>query len=248
MKRMIALASVLLGALAFSGCATMHARPPAGATHIGDIPRDERGSQPDVRLPDITVLDRTTTPATEPRTWTADPAVPLNAQPARLAGSAPQGGRTAERRNAMHPWEVAISGAGSNDEDFNAGGGTVAASLGYYFTEVFELSVRQLVSFQDPGKGVSDLWNGATRVAADLHFPIDHVVPYVGAQFGWVYGDTVNETLVAGPEGGLKVYVKEDVFFQAAIEYAFFFEDSDSLDDAFDKGQILYTLGFGIRF
>ena len=145
-------------------------------------------------------------------------------------------------------WELTLSGVGGNDEDFDAGGGQLAVGVGYFFTEALELSVRQNLSFSDPGPGIRDAWNGVSRIAVDVQ-PFRSVVsPYIGAHFGWIYGDTVNESLEAGPEAGLKVYVNEGAFVQAAVEYQFFFDDQDSLSDAFEKGQFIYVLGLGAKF
>ena len=63
-----------------------------------------------------------------------------------------------------------------------------------------------------------------------------------------MYGDAVEDTWVAGPEGGLKLFVNDTTFILGQIAYDFFFEDSDDADDAFDDGRWVYTLGIGFRW
>jgi hypothetical protein len=150
--------------------------------------------------------------------------------------------------DVRNPWEVTISGSGSSNKTFDAGSGSVSASIGYYLTDMLEASVRQLVSVSDPGPNQASAFNGATRLALDANLGSGTVRPYLGANFGWVYGDSVEETFVAGPEGGLKVYLKDDVFFHLGLEYLFFFDDGDQAVNAFDDGQFIYALGMGVRF
>lgn len=162
-----------------------------------------------------------------------------------LVASAPG---QSDRKTGRQPWEFTIGGAGTSNEDFNAGGAQIAGSIGYYTNEVIELSLRQNMSYADSGKGSPAAWNGVSRAAVDLHLPLGNVVPYVGANFGYVYGDTVKETFLAGPEAGVKFYLKEDVFVQAGAEYQFFFDSSDRVNDAFRDGQLVYGVGLGVRF
>ncbi len=153
----------------------------------------------------------------------------------------------ADRARQKHPWELVLSGAGANDRDFDAGGLQFAGSIGYYFTEVLELSLRQNVSMSDAGSGRPDLWDAASRIALDVHFPMDGFVPYVGVNVGYVYGDTLEESLAAGPEAGFKFYLKPETFLLIGVEYEFFFDTEDRINDAFDEGTVFYNLGFGVR-
>jgi hypothetical protein len=157
------------------------------------------------------------------------------------------------------PWEFTLTGSGTNDEDFDIGNGIFNGSAGYYFNEVLELSVRQGVFFSDDqpvggSTSTEDVWNFQTRIALDLHFPIGAFVPYVGANVGYIYGDSdgPDDTLAAGPEAGVKIYLKSDAFLQVGAEWEFF-EDrgtalEGSFEDSFDQGQIFYFAGFGLRF
>ena len=156
--------------------------------------------------------------------------------------------RDVQRGSDFEQWELTLNGAGSNDQDFNAGNGQLNASLGYYVTEELEVQLRQTVSFFDAGNGIEDRWNGITRVALDYHFPLECWWPFIGVNLGYIYGDTVNETMTAGGEVGVKVYVKESTFIQGMMEYDFFFDESDRIEDAFEDGAFFYSLGVGFRF
>lgn len=146
------------------------------------------------------------------------------------------------------PLEFTLGGVGVSNDSVNAGSGQAAGSVGYYLSDTVEVLLRQNASFYDAGKGESESWTGASRLAIDLHLPLGNVVPYVGANLGWVYGNGIHDSFLGGPEAGVKFYVKDDVFVLVGAEYQFFFESSDSLDDAFDNGQIVYGLSFGVRF
>ena len=140
-------------------------------------------------------------------------------------------------------WVVALGGTGTNDQDFSNGGFNVAAEVGKFLDERQQVSLRQTVAYADFG---SSAWNGVTRIAYDYHFLDENWRPFIGANFGWVYGDTVDETLAAAPELGFKWFFMDRVFLQALAEYQFFFEDADDADDAFSDGQWIYTLAFGV--
>lgn len=170
---------------------------------------------------------------------TAPPPVPL---------ARPQSGTPARGNDRSQPWEFTLGGAGSNDEDFDVGGGQLSASVGYYLTDALALTVRQNLAFSDAGPGIPDLWNGSSRLALDYVFPTAWVRPFVGVNVGAVYGDTVKETLEAAPEAGVKFFVKEDAFIQLIAEYQFLFETSDRINDAFDNGQFVYGVDVGLRF
>lgn len=166
----------------------------------------------------------------------------------RASASAPQDHEAVNQARRKTPWEFSIGGAGVSNDELDAGAAQLGASFGYYANEVVLLSVRQNGSFSDAGPSASDEWNGASRVAIDFHLPLGRVAPYAGANFGYVYGETVSDTFVAGPEAGVKFYLQDDAFLQIGAEYQFFFDDDDSLSSAFDDGQVLYGIGLGLRF
>jgi hypothetical protein len=162
------------------------------------------------------------------------------------APSAPPRARAADARDRA-PWELFVAGAGGSNSDLDAGGAQAVAAIGYHFNDIVELSVRQNGSYADAGETSPEIWNGASRAAIDLHIPIGRFVPYAGANFGYAYGDTIRDSMMAGPEAGVKIYLQDDAFLLVGAEYEFFFDKGDSLQTAFDDGQFLYTIGMGMR-
>lgn len=144
-------------------------------------------------------------------------------------------------------WELTLGGSGSNDKNFDVGSGSIDGSIGYFLTDGLELSLRQGVIFADAGDG-ADFWNGTSRGALDYHFNLDRVRPFIGANFGGFYGDTITDTWAAGLEAGLKFYVKHQTFIFAMGEYQWLFKDSESADNNFEDGRFLYSMGIGFNF
>ena len=146
-------------------------------------------------------------------------------------------------------WELTLGATGANSSDFDgftAGGN---ASVGYFFTNELELSVRQSITYTDVATGADgSVWNGSKRVALDYHFDLGRWQPFVGANIGYVYGESTNDTWEAAPEVGVKYFVNATTFVYGIAEYQFFFDDGDDVDDAFDDGQFVYTVGIGFRF
>ncbi len=142
--------------------------------------------------------------------------------------------------------EVTLSGTAANGTDFNGVTAGVNGSIGFFITDNLELGLRQTVTYSDIG--VDSALNGSTRVALDFHFDLEALQPFVGVNFGYVYGDAVNDTFEAAPEGGIKWFVNSTTFIFAMVEYQFFFDSADEADNAFEDGQFIYTLGIGFRF
>lgn len=170
------------------------------------------------------------------------------ARPGTLHAAELEQPRVQETERKHQPWEVTVAGSGANDQDFNAGSAGLNASVGYYFTEIFELVFRQNAAFADAGSGSRDIWNFGSAVALDVHIPLGAVVPFVGVNAGFNYGDTVEESWMAGPEAGVKIYFKSDVFLQVIAQWDFVFDVNNRVGDAFDDGTIFYGLGLGARF
>ena len=159
---------------------------------------------------------------------------------------------TVGKAQVENPWELTLGGGASNSNDFDGFAGNLNGSIGYYFTETLELSLRQSVTYNDIG-GTDDgsTWNASTRVAFDIHFPMGergHIVPFIGANIGFVYGEGVDDTFAAAPEAGVKVYLNSTTFLFVLAEYQFFFETGGEADDAFDDGAFVYSVGLGFRF
>ena len=142
--------------------------------------------------------------------------------------------------------EITLSGTAANGSDFDGVSGGINGSIGYFMTDNLELSLRQTVTYTDIGVDAS--LNGSTRVALDFHFDLEALQPFIGGNFGYVYGDAVNDTFEAAPEGGVKWFVNSTTFIFAMAEYQFFFDSGDDADESFEDGQFVYTLGIGFRF
>ena len=142
--------------------------------------------------------------------------------------------------------EITLSGSASNSSDFDGVFIGANGSLGYFITDNLEIGIRQSVSYTDVGVDAS--LNGSTRVAGDFHFDLEAWQPFVGANFGYVYGDAVSDTFEAAPEAGIKFFVNSTTFIFAMVEYQFFFDEADEADNAFEDGQFLWSLGVGFRF
>jgi hypothetical protein len=142
--------------------------------------------------------------------------------------------------------EITLSGQAANGTDWDGVIIGANGSLGYFITDNLELGIRQSLTYTD--FGVDSSLNGSTRVAGDFHFDMEAWQPFVGANFGYVYGDAVNDTFEAAPEAGVKWFVNSTTFVFAMVEYQFFFDSADEAENAFEDGQFLWSLGIGFRF
>lgn len=149
------------------------------------------------------------------------------------------------------PYEMTLGLGAAHGPDLNGFNASGNVSIGYFVTNDLELSIRQTLQYTDVGTtaGGGSAWDGSTRVAVDYHFTMGdrgQVRPFIGANIGYVYGETVSDTWEAAPEAGVKVMVGSNAFIYVMAEYQFFFNSSDS--QAFSDGQFLYTAGVGFRF
>lgn len=141
---------------------------------------------------------------------------------------------------------LTLSGAGASNKDFNTNAFALGFDYGKYISREAVVGVRQNVGIADTGD--DNNWNGSTRLFYDYHFGTTEWRPFVGANIGGVYGDGVNETFLAGPEAGVKYFVKEETYVQLQAEYQFFFDSGSEAKDNYDDGSFVYGLGMGILF
>lgn len=135
-------------------------------------------------------------------------------------------------------WELTLSGAGSNDQDFRTGSASINGSVGYFLSKELELSVRQGVVWGDGGSA----WTGDSRFAVDYHIALnDRWVPFIGANIGYQYGDSIDDSWIAGPEAGVKFFLNSTTFVQVLASYEF------DLNNGIDDGAFFYGLGIGVR-
>ena len=143
-------------------------------------------------------------------------------------------------------WEFLLGGSGTSGQDFDTNTASVDVTLGYYLTDTIEVGVRQNVNVAATDEDSS--WNGATTGFVDYVFDFDAFRPFVGVSIGYLYGEDTNETFIGGPEAGIKYYVKDDAFIFGRVNYDFLFESGDEIDDNFEDGRFVYTVGLGINF
>lgn len=147
---------------------------------------------------------------------------------------------------AKGDWEFTLGGGGGTNKDFDDSLGGVNFSVGYFLSDTLELSARQTINYSNGSTGGAD-YNGSTFVAIDQHFGTGRVRPFIGINLGGLYGDTTNDTMAAGLEGGVKAYVMPKTFVFALVNYAWTFTNSDSVTDSFNDGALLWTLGVGFN-
>jgi hypothetical protein len=143
-------------------------------------------------------------------------------------------------------WELTLEGRGANDRRFENGAFGLSGSLGYFMTDNWEVAVRQEVAYTDFGG--SSRWNAITLAALDYHFNLDRWRPFIGVAFGGIYGDDVKNSFLAGPELGVKYYVKPKTFIQAKMDYQWIFRRARDIDNRFDDGRFGYSVGIGFNF
>lgn len=143
--------------------------------------------------------------------------------------------------------EFTLSGNGTSDKDFDNNNLGASASYGWYLSENLLIAARQSLNWVDLSNG-GDAWNGSTRVAIDYHFDLGRLRPFVGVNAGFVYGDNVNDSAVAGPEAGIKFYLNPTTFLLAQVEYQYYFDDGSGVTDNFSEGSFVHTIGIGLNF
>ena len=137
---------------------------------------------------------------------------------------------------AAQDWEVILGGNVQAKSDFGTGGFGATLSLGYYLNENMEGVIRQSLNYA--GKQAT----GATRVGFDYNLIMDKLVPFIGANVGFNYGNNrYPETWGFGPEVGLKYYLQSKAFLFGMAEFQMPFEKR-----TFHDGNWLFTLGLGV--
>lgn len=144
-------------------------------------------------------------------------------------------------------WEGTLSGNGTSNNNFDNHQFGLSGSVGKYMTDHVLLGLRQSVNFSDVEAG-DDLTNFSTRAFADYVFDLGSWRPFVGINFGGIYGENVNNTFAAGPEVGVKYYADQKTFVYLQGEYQFTFDSAADAGDAADDGQYYYTVGVGVNF
>jgi hypothetical protein len=145
-------------------------------------------------------------------------------------------------------YEFTLGGGGGADTDLDDSFGGVNFSVGKYLSDTLAVVLRQSVNYANPDAG-GNVWNGSTFIALDQHFGTnERLRPFVGVNFGRIYGDNVADSWAAGLEAGAKYYVHTRTFVYALAQYAWLFEEGNDIDDTFSDGQLLWTVGIGFNF
>ncbi len=138
-----------------------------------------------------------------------------------------------------------LSGSGASDTSFDSNNFAAQFSLGHFFTDTWEGSLRQDVNLGD--RGDSTIVNAATSLAIDYNFNLWNWVPFIGANIGYLYGAGVDDTFFAGPEVGLRYFMNDTTFVQGLVQYQWFFDRMRDIDN-FDEDRFVYGLGLGVRW
>ena len=143
--------------------------------------------------------------------------------------------------------EFTFSGSGTSDKQMNNSIGGANLSIGYYFANATELSLRQEVDYAHP-VGTSAQWDGSTKLALDQDFLANsRLRPFIGVNIGGIYGQRVRDTGAAGLEGGAKFYVMRKTFIVIEPEYDWFFRNAHGVvgKTKFNDGEWNWGVGVG---
>ncbi len=143
--------------------------------------------------------------------------------------------------------ELTLAGTGSSDNNFDSTNLSAQVGLGYFMTDFFEIAFRQDGTYIDRKNGGS-YYNAASRGALDFYMPLDPVYPYIGVNGGYIYGDLVNDQWIVGPEAGIKFFAGPTSFIYGALEYEFLLNDSNDVEEDFEDGRFVYSIGVGLTF
>lgn len=149
--------------------------------------------------------------------------------------------------------EFTLSGSGTSNKQLNDSLGGATASYGAFIANSTELLVRQTIDYSNPSTpGVGSRWNGTTKLALDqlLFGSTSRLRPFLGANLGYIYGQTVSDTWAGGLEAGLRYYVMPRTFIFAESEYDWFFRHIHNIGNSnkFNQGQFNWGLGIGFNF
>jgi hypothetical protein len=127
------------------------------------------------------------------------------------------------------------------DDDTSSQLAGVEGRIEYLLTPNVPVSFEQalLYGFESEDDGLA----GRSAVGIDFQGNLGALHPYVGANFGGVYGKGVQDGLVAGPEVGLKFDLTERLYLYGKAAYDYQFRNSD-----WDDGIVWGGLGLGGRF
>lgn len=152
---------------------------------------------------------------------------------------------TPARTTTLSPEENLATGVGVglfygyNMQDSGRGNshlGGVNLDYEYGLTQGLALQLQQAVFYNYQAE--SDGIGGRSVAGLKLNMGAStSLVPYVGANFGGIYGKGITDSLLAGPEIGINLFG-----LNAKVAYDMPF------DRSWDDGVVVTTVGFGMRF
>ena len=148
----------------------------------------------------------------------------------------------AESEFDTNAWSLTIAGSGTTttqtaSTSFGADVGLSYSGFAGLPTQL-ETGVRQGFGYSSEG----EVMVGRTALAADWNIQVyKKLYVFAGAEAAVKYGNT-SPVWTAGPEAGVKYFVKKDVYLLGQVNYDFNLTDSDQSD------AMRYLVGFGIRF
>lgn len=146
---------------------------------------------------------------------------------------------------AAGDWDVSVGGTGAAQSDFKGSpaSGPGAAfganlSVGYFLNENVEAGVRQGLAYASTGQ-----WTGSTRAFLDYNVLMDKLVPFIGANVGYFYGNRGQlDSWAFAPEAGLKYYIQEKAYLFGMAEY-----QMPLRGKTFKNGMWQLTVGIGLN-
>lgn len=148
---------------------------------------------------------------------------------------------TAEIGPRQGDWEGFVGGTGTSNGEFNDNALGVTGSIGYYVLKWLPVGINQSYVTRF-GSRVEDNHDFSTTASVDFQAPLGRWQPFIGGFAGYSYGD--QNSGLAGPEGGIKVYVNESTFIKGLMQYGWLFDKTFDWDNA----RAVYTIGMGFNF
>lgn len=141
-------------------------------------------------------------------------------------------------------WDFSLGGGGVSDNDIETGSANVTFLVGYFISKELEVGLIQGWSYVDVD--VDTAWSANTSLFGAFHFDLNAVQPFIGPVLGYGgYGDNAaQDEWYYGVLGGVKWYVKPEVYIYGSVQYQRFF---DELDDG-SEGAFQYNIGIGFVF
>jgi hypothetical protein len=151
----------------------------------------------------------------------------------------------ANAQPAAQDWELTLGGGGRAQNDFKgsarsgeAGRFNANLGLGYFLNDNLEIGARQSLGYGSRGG-----WTGSTTAAVDYNIIMDKLVPFVGANLGYTYGNQRRPDFWEfGPEAGIKYYIQQKAFIYGMAEYLMPFRG-----ETIAGGSWRFTVGLGLN-